>query len=417
MADLPESNEWPEGIYQIETSDPVLGGPEGISNLQAKQFASRTTWLKDQIAKIVAGTSVVGKALQLKTARTLTFTGAATGSGNYDGSADTEIVLSLPDSGVIAGSFTKVSVSAKGLVTSGSNPTTLAGYGITDGFTQEETAEAIRDATTGHVISIAASRPLTKADMGLVLIDSSASAVTLSLPKSDAALGIRDLVVRRTDNTGNRLVIQADGSDKIKFHTHLRATGYPFFVLMGAGDYWHLRSDGVGNWYPIARFDSTPLGRPVFETTTAFSPGGWTGLNGWLYNRAEWPWVWDHAQASGMLASEAQRVGNEGCWTSGDGASTFRTPEGRAEFVRFLDEARGVDIGRQPGSSKLSQNKAHEHGARTYLGLSGTSGSNGLVAYTNTAVGSQLANGAVSMEGGSEGYPRHIAFPGRLKMI
>ncbi|MNJ29007.1 hypothetical protein D3C77_235630 [compost metagenome] len=46
MADLPESNEWPVGIYQLETSDPVLGGPEGIDNLQAKQLASRTVWLK-----------------------------------------------------------------------------------------------------------------------------------------------------------------------------------------------------------------------------------------------------------------------------------------------------------------------------------------------------------------------------------
>ena len=40
--------------------------------------------------------------------------------------------IALNDSGVAAGSYTKVTVDAKGRVTGGSNPTTLAGYGITD---------------------------------------------------------------------------------------------------------------------------------------------------------------------------------------------------------------------------------------------------------------------------------------------
>ena len=39
---------------------------------------------------------------------------------------------SHPNSGVSAGSYTKVTVNAQGHVTGGSNPTTLAGYGITD---------------------------------------------------------------------------------------------------------------------------------------------------------------------------------------------------------------------------------------------------------------------------------------------
>ena len=409
MADLPELNEWPEGIYQLETSDPVLGGPEGIDNLQAKQLASRTKWLRDQIDKVIAGTNAVGKALQLKTARTLKFKGAATGSGTYDGSADTEITLALADSGVEAGSFTKVSVTLKGLVTGGSNPTTLFGYGITDAFTKDATAAAISDAISGHVVSVAASRPLTQADMGLVLIDSSASAITLQLPKSDAALGIRDLVVRRTDNTGNRLVIQADGTDKIKFHTHLRAAGYSFFVLMGAGDFWHLRSDGAGSWFPIARFDATPLGRPVFETIMAFQPGGWAGSNN-VYLRAEWPWVWDHAQASGMLTTEAARGGMEGGWTSGDGATTFRTPDPRGKFFRPLDESAGIDPGRVAGSYRLDDFKSHAHyQSSTGYGTQAVGG--GSITYATPTGGSTGA------AGGAETVPKHIAWPVRLKMI
>lgn len=58
--------------------------------------------------------------------QTVTLSGDATGSGS------TAITLTLSNSGVTAGAYTKVTVDAKGRVTAGSNPTTLAGYGITD---------------------------------------------------------------------------------------------------------------------------------------------------------------------------------------------------------------------------------------------------------------------------------------------
>ncbi|EJG8781611.1 phage tail protein [Salmonella enterica subsp. enterica serovar Poona] len=51
MANLPETPQWEEGIYQIEVSDPVLGGPDGISNRQAKQLASRTSYLRQKVEK------------------------------------------------------------------------------------------------------------------------------------------------------------------------------------------------------------------------------------------------------------------------------------------------------------------------------------------------------------------------------
>ncbi|MBP2848770.1 phage tail protein [Dickeya oryzae] len=48
MAELTEKTEWVDGIYQLETSDPVMGGPGGISNRQANQLANRTAYLKQQ---------------------------------------------------------------------------------------------------------------------------------------------------------------------------------------------------------------------------------------------------------------------------------------------------------------------------------------------------------------------------------
>ncbi|HVI51509.1 MAG TPA: hypothetical protein VM661_09890 [Candidatus Sulfotelmatobacter sp.] len=73
MADntLPESNEWTEAIYQLETDDPVIGGADGISNKPSKQLANRTLWLKTALAalsdKIVAAKTTVAGIVQLAT--------------------------------------------------------------------------------------------------------------------------------------------------------------------------------------------------------------------------------------------------------------------------------------------------------------------------------------------------------------
>lgn len=198
---------------------------------------------------------------------------------------------------------------------------------------------------------VSSSRTLKPQEMGIVLIDASARALNIQLPASDAKLGTRDVVVHRKDNSINRLVIKANGKDSLKFHTHLNPEGYPFLVLMGAGDWWHLRSDGAGSWWPIGRFDSTTLGRPVFETTTVFSPGGYGAMSGQLLNRNEWPWLWDHAQQSGMLYPEKHTY-LEGAWTFGDYKTNFRIPEARGEFFRVLDEDRRVDKSTLAGVTK-----------------------------------------------------------------
>ena len=142
MAYLPETEDFAEGTYQIETSDRVLGGPGGIANKQAEQLGNRTAWLKAAITKIIAGTTVVGKAARLATARTLKLKGAASGSGAFDGAADIEITLTLADSGIVPGAYSKPVFNSKGLATGGTNPSTLADFGITDAYTKTEAGQS-----------------------------------------------------------------------------------------------------------------------------------------------------------------------------------------------------------------------------------------------------------------------------------
>ena len=49
MANLTENPQWEDGIYRIETSDPVLGGEDGIANKGIKQLANRTSYLKNEV--------------------------------------------------------------------------------------------------------------------------------------------------------------------------------------------------------------------------------------------------------------------------------------------------------------------------------------------------------------------------------
>lgn len=280
------------------------------------------------------------------------------------------------------------------------------------------------------ITRVNSSRLLTSDELGLVLIDASAGALSVTLPPANAGLGVRDVIVRRLDNSGSRLVVQASSGDSIKFHTHLNTSGYPFLVLMGAGDWWHLRSDGAANWWPVGRFDGSSLGHIVFETALAVLPGGYAALNGSLLSRAEWPWLWDHAQQSGMLRSEADRGG---AWTPGDGATNFRLPEARGEFLRVLAEGGLIDPGRAPGSwqkGSLVQGDngigdnilfaTHINSQKAQLGFdmgNYTDYVGSTVKYITPAAPVSPISDADLLNHGGITRPRNIAYPGRIKLI
>ncbi len=82
--------------------------------------ANAATWigLLDSQGKIDKAT-LADEAIKLQTARTIKFSGAVVAnSKTFDGSGDVEYVLVLANSGVSAGTYTKVTVNAKGIITS-----------------------------------------------------------------------------------------------------------------------------------------------------------------------------------------------------------------------------------------------------------------------------------------------------------
>ena len=82
---------------------------------------------------------------EVETPITFKGTGAATVTSDNDGNIvvnATDTVYTHPASGVEAGTYKSVTVDINGHVTAGSNPTTLAGYGITDAANIQHTHES-----------------------------------------------------------------------------------------------------------------------------------------------------------------------------------------------------------------------------------------------------------------------------------
>ena len=80
MANLAEVSQWENVIRQLENGEAATGGADGLANVQAKQLANRTKWLKDNLAPIVnaafsgtlkhgnndlAGAAIVAKSLDV----------------------------------------------------------------------------------------------------------------------------------------------------------------------------------------------------------------------------------------------------------------------------------------------------------------------------------------------------------------
>lgn len=148
--------------------------------------------------------SNVASADKLSASRTIAIAGDATGSATFDGSAGTSITVALVASGVKAGTYSKVTVDAKGRVTAGSNLTTtdISGIGT---------------AATKNVGTAAGNIPILGSDGKLS--DSVIPAIAISEPHTVAsekemlalAAQVGDIAIR-TDGTGTWILKQAPAS-------------------------------------------------------------------------------------------------------------------------------------------------------------------------------------------------------------
>ncbi|UQD52298.1 hypothetical protein C0971_09960 [Bacillus methanolicus] len=181
-------------------------------------------------------------ASKLQTARTISLSGDVSGSASFDGSANATINATLANSGVTAGTYPKVTVDSKGRVTSGQSlsasdipnldwskitsgkPTTLSGYGISDGVQNAGGTPSIQagpdgskpQAGTAGRLYIATDNKKVYRDNGTSwdLIGSINWSDILGKPSTLAGYGITDAIPVSQKGSANG-VASLDGSGKV----------------------------------------------------------------------------------------------------------------------------------------------------------------------------------------------------------
>lgn len=128
-----------------------------------------------------------------------------------------------------------------------------------------------------------------------------------------------------------------------------------------------------------------------FAASTA--PAGWIKANGALISRTAY---------AALFAAIGTTYG------VGDGSTTFALPDLRGEFLRGLDDSRGVDPARVMGSSQNGSNQSHTHlgGVETNVGLSPGASSYFLA---------NSLNAPSQASGGTESRPRNVALLACIK--
>ncbi|KVD76982.1 phage tail protein [Burkholderia sp. ABCPW 14] len=484
MANLKEQVQWDDGIYQLETSDPVMGGPDGVDNLQAKQLANRTRFLKGEIER--QGGDKVSKAGDAMRGALLGKVGAGTASNagfGFDGDPDTG--LFSPRAGVVQVTLKGVpaaewSVDAAGLrkvrttISASFDNGVSAGLDRGDGgqlraVGKDYGAFLRNDDTSVYLMSTKKGDPLGSwsdwrplswsLETGKVSVDGNGAGATfggavdvagdLTVAKTageghlrlgpldgyfytskygvgwwSPTIGSFQYVIEDrtfridgkpvwhqgnltpldlnkggtlkgdlTCEPGTRIVLSEGsvGSPSLTFGNdgapdtglfHI-ADGH-FGVASNAVQIVHFAPDGTyfdrpafgvhppggdrSNRYATTQWvadaiSTTAVGQIVFEMRTSVR-AGYLKCNGAVLKRADYPALWAYAQGSGALVAEKDwSAGNWGCYSDGDGATTFRIPELRGEFMRCWDDGRGVNADRRIGTAEGDQNRSHAHGA------------------------------------------------------
>ena len=154
MANLPESDEFPVGVYQLEMTDPVVGGAPnaatgaGMANIPHQHLAARTRWLKTRVdtlvALVVGATSSVAGIVKLSTAINSTSTTTAATPSAVKAANDNAETRALKTTALIA----------SGLVTGGGDLSTNRTITVKEA-TQAEAEEGTSSTTAMTPLRVA----------------------------------------------------------------------------------------------------------------------------------------------------------------------------------------------------------------------------------------------------------------------
>jgi len=149
------------------TNNDKVGGKGAVVMLEGNQTVAGVKTFSSTISGSVDGNAAT--ATTLATGRDISLTGDVTGAASFNGSANASISATLANSGVSAGTFTKITVNAKGLATSGttleaSDIPTLTAAKVSDFDTQVRTSRLDQMAAPTGSVSLSSQKVTNLAD-------------------------------------------------------------------------------------------------------------------------------------------------------------------------------------------------------------------------------------------------------------
>lgn len=205
----------------------------------------------------------------------------------------------------------------------------------------------------------------------------------------------------------------ADGDTR----TVLYMYGGERLELVSAGTYWT-----VG--YSNGNFDTVGESRGVRKRK-----GNTLVLDGTVVNRTDYPRLWEFIQSfttgqdvvtdANWLAGTGGNINAyRGCFSLGNGATTFRLPDERGLFDRYLDLTRGLDTGRiheHAGGLEMDEVLSHNHINTQFDMLLMKDGAGTGISFDNTPGEPNIQqSGQIAAYGGSETRPKNI---GKIPVI
>ena len=337
MGNLNETEKWEENIYQLETSDPVLGGADGISNRAPRQLANRTKWLKKKteeaaqsLAEHVRSRNHPDATL---TAKGFTQLSSATNSTSETLAATPKAVKAAYDlaAGKAPASHTHpwsqitgvpaASLTAKGTVQLSS---------ATDSQSEIEAAtpkavKAAYDLAAGkapvshthpwsQITGVPAASLTAKGTVQLSSAINSTSEILAATPKAVKAAYDLANGKQPADATLTALAGLATAADRLPYFTGADRAALATLTAIGRAIIAKGSIKDVLNYLGLGEGSALPVGVPV-PWPTATPPAGWLQCNGATFTKEQYP----------VLA----RVD-----------PTLRLPDLRGEFIRGWDDGR-----------------------------------------------------------------------------
>src|SRR5579859_4606367 len=221
------------------------------------------------------------------------------------------------------------------------------------------------------LITSTAGGTLTNSDMGkLIAIQGASTAITVTLPSISSVSDNQSIFLISSGGIHKNAIIAAAGSDAFQWLQYSNQVTAQTQMILGQSEQM-LIIKNAGVWNVVQISDGVKMVGDLIYDYNLF-PINTIQCSGQLVNRADYPRLWNFVQkldASCLVTettwTQTSTVGgvsyniNHGCFSQGDGTSTFRLPKLWDTGFGFLRAVDGVT--RKAASYEIETIKQHDH--------------------------------------------------------